>query len=109
LRYQGGNSALPGRLYFKESEGQTVVYDSRSGQAVEHEISEAGLEVLRACNKANRIAQLQAQLGHLPNFDAVKEVAYLQERGLLFQEHERLLSLVLPQKPLEPTASQQPL
>jgi len=28
-----------------------------------------------------------------------KEVAYLQERGLLFQEHERLLSLVLPHDP----------
>ena len=99
LRYQGGNSALPGRLYFKESEGQTVVYDSRSGQAVEHKISEAGLQVLRSCNKAKRIAQLAAELGHLPNFDAVQEVAYLQERGLLFQEHERLLSLVLPHNP----------
>ena len=98
-RWHGTNSALPARLYFKESEGQTVVYDSRSGQAVEHKISETGLEILRACNKANRISQLKAQLGHLPDFDPVKEVAYLQERGLLFQEHERLLSLVLPEKP----------
>ncbi len=99
LRYAGANSTLPARLYFKESEGQTVVYDSRSGKAVEHKISENGLEVLRACNKANRIAQLKAQLGHLPNFDAEKEVAFLRERGLLFQEHERLLNLVLPHEP----------
>jgi radical SAM superfamily enzyme YgiQ (UPF0313 family) len=99
LRYGGANSALPARLYFKESEGQTVVYDSRSGQAVEHKISDAGLQVLRSCNKANRIAQLATELGHLPGFDPVKEVAYLKERGLLFQEHERLLSLVLPQQP----------
>jgi radical SAM superfamily enzyme YgiQ (UPF0313 family) len=99
LRYGGANSALPARLYFKESQGQTVVYDSRSGQAVEHKISDAGLQVLRSCSKAKRIAQLTAELGHLPGFDAVQEVAYLQERGLLFQEHERLLSLVLPQKP----------
>jgi radical SAM superfamily enzyme YgiQ (UPF0313 family) len=99
LRYGAANSALPARLYFKESQGQTVVYDSRSGQAVEHKIGEHGLEVLRACNKTKRIAQLAAELGHLPDFDPVKEVAYLQERGLLFQEHERLLSLVLPQKP----------
>jgi len=107
FRYNGANSALPARLYFKESEGQTVVYDSRSGNAVEHKISEAGLEVLRACNKANRIAQLKAQLGHLPDFNAEKEVAYLQERGLLFQEHERLLSLVLPHQPGEHDRSQQ--
>jgi magnesium-protoporphyrin IX monomethyl ester (oxidative) cyclase len=107
FRYNGANSALPARLYFKESEGQTVVYDSRSGQAVEHKISEAGLQVLRSCNKAKRIAQLAAELGHLPNFDAVQEVAYLQERGLLFQEHERLLSLVLPQQPGDHTPSQQ--
>jgi len=99
LRYGGANSALPARLYFKESQGQTVVYDSRTGQAIEHQISDAGLAVLRSCNKAKRIAQLNAELGHLPNFDAVKEVAYLQERGLLFQEHERLLSLVLPHDP----------
>jgi len=106
FRYNGANSALPAQLYFKESEGQTVVYDSRSGKAVEHKISENGLEVLRACNKANRIAQLKAQLGHLPNFDAEKEVAYLQERGLLFQEHERLLNLVLPQQPGDHDPSQ---
>jgi radical SAM superfamily enzyme YgiQ (UPF0313 family) len=99
FHYNRANSAMPARLYFKESEGQTVVYDSRSGQAVEHKISEAGLEVLRSCNKAKRIAQLAAELGHLPNFDAVQEVAYLRERGLLFQEHERLLNLVLPQQP----------
>ena len=108
LRYSGANSALPARLYFKESEGQTVVYDSRSGQAVEHKISDAGLQVLRACNKANRIAQLAAQLGHLDDFDPAKEVAYLQERGLLFQEHERLLSLVLPHDPSSGSSSELP-
>ena len=43
--------------------------------------------------------QLAAQLGHLDDFDPAKEVAYLLERGLLFQEHERLLSLVLPHQP----------
>jgi len=107
FRYNGANSALPARLYFKESEGQTVVYDSRSGQAVEHKISEAGLQVLRSCDKAKRIAQLNAELGHLPNFDAVQEVAYLKERGLLFQEHERLLSLVLPHQPGDHDPSQQ--
>jgi hypothetical protein len=42
---------------------------------------------------------LAAQLGHLDDFDAAKEVAYLLERGLLFQEGERLLSLVLPHMP----------
>ena len=106
-RSRYNHSAVPARLYFKQSEGQTVVYDSRSGQVVEHKISEVGLEVLRACNKANRIAQLKAQLGHLPDFNAEKEVAYLQERGLLFQEHERLLNLVLPQQPGDHDPSQQ--
>jgi ribosomal peptide maturation radical SAM protein 1 len=106
-RSRYNHSAMPARLHFKESDGETVVYDSRSGQAVEHKISEAGLEILRACNKANRVAQLKAQLGHLPYFDAEKEVAYLQERGLLFQEHERLLSLVLPHQPGEHDRSQQ--
>jgi hypothetical protein len=50
---------------------------------------------------------LKVQLGHLPDFNAEKEVAYLQERGLLFQEHERLLSLVLPGQPGEHDPSQQ--
>jgi hypothetical protein len=37
-------------------------------------------------------------MGHLPGFEAASAVGELHEKGLLFQEEDRFLSLVLPRK-----------
>ena len=70
-----------------------VVYDSRSGSVVEHHIGAAGSTLLLRLDKPTRIAELSKVFSSKLNVE--KEIAQLQEKGLLFQEEDRLFSLVL--------------
>lgn len=82
-------------LYFTQPD---LIYDSRSGEAVEHEITATSRRILDALNKPQTLSALAARLSQLPEFDARGELALLQEKGLVFHEEERYLSLVLPRK-----------
>ncbi|MGB8508472.1 MAG: RiPP maturation radical SAM C-methyltransferase [Pyrinomonadaceae bacterium] len=85
------------QLYFKQLGERNIVHDSRSGQMVEHYLEDTAVQVLQHMHgKPKRIADFQHLLGHLPGFDAEKTVNFLQERGLVFQEQDRYLSLVIP-------------
>lgn len=93
------NASEP-KLYFKQNGAGTVVYDSRCGEAVEHSISDYARQVLEVLSpKPGRIGDLNNRLGHNPDFDGEKELALLQELGLVFREADRYLSLVLPYEP----------
>jgi ribosomal peptide maturation radical SAM protein 1 len=98
-RWHGEDQPPPPRLFFKGQGASSVVYDSRSGEVVEHQIGDVGRQVLEHLAKPRRIKDLAADLSHIPDFDPEKEVALLQERGLVFQEGERYMSLVLPEEP----------
>jgi magnesium-protoporphyrin IX monomethyl ester (oxidative) cyclase len=81
------------RLHLSERGGAATVYDSRSGTAVEYPIAEAPRLLLAALGTPKKLAQLQKEL------DGVRveaELAWLRERGLVFHEGERFLSLVVP-------------
>ena len=92
--------AVPPALYLKKRGEAAVVYDSRSGAAVEHEVSEAGLMILdRIAVKPGRLSDFAACLKDVPGADAAAELAELQRLGLVFQEQDRYLSLVLPASP----------
>jgi hypothetical protein len=84
------------KLYFKQKGGSTVVIDTRSTQAVEHQISDTSRQALEQLNRVSRVADLNSRLGHILNFDAAREIASLQELRLIFQEGDRYMSLVLP-------------
>jgi hypothetical protein len=90
-----GQSKHP-ELYFKNDGETTLIHDSRSGEVVEYPISEVSRQMLELLSKRQRIGNLTEELGHLPNFDAPREIAILQAKGLLFHERESYLSLVLP-------------
>ena len=95
-RWHGDLSQRP-QLYFKEN--STVVYDSRSARPVEHEVGEVGKQVLEfLSNKPGRIGTLTAGLPNLSDIDFSKEVDSLRDRGLVFEEGERYMSLVLPRE-----------
>lgn len=86
-------------LYFKKRGSETVVFDSRSDEVVEHEITDQGLQILQQIAiTPSRPGMIAAKL-NLPNFDPHQELAALQEKGLVFEEHDRYLSLVLPGPP----------
>jgi magnesium-protoporphyrin IX monomethyl ester (oxidative) cyclase len=96
-RWAGDLRVVP-QLVFKKKGKSTIVYDSRAGEAIEHEIGDVGVEVLKKLAGPKRLANIASDLSHIPNLDAEKEVGSLQERGLIFQEADRFMSLVLEEQ-----------
>ncbi|PWT94242.1 MAG: hypothetical protein C5B54_00310 [Acidobacteria bacterium] len=84
------STQLPSRLHFKG--GSQTIYDSRSGSVVEYRIGEMGGAILKHLIKPTLVDEL---LRVFPEGAVLSEIAQLQEYGLLFQEDDRLFSLVL--------------
>lgn len=88
------------KLYFKDGGESTVVFDSRTGKPVEHEVGEVGKQVLGLMSdKPKRLSDLTAKFGDIPDFDPNEIVSTLQSKGLIFQEGDRYLSLVHRSEP----------
>lgn len=85
----------PPRLCFID---KNTIYDSRSGQPVEHYLGEKGTLVLQHLAKPTRIEDLSKTFERLHKMDISEEVAGLEEKGLIFQEGDRLFSLLLEDK-----------
>ena len=94
------NPKTPPQLFFKDNGHSTRVHDSRTGQAIEHDIGETGRQVLEYLDdKPKELPDVAKKMGHISGFDAEREITTLQSKGLLFQEGERYLNLVLPKEP----------
>jgi len=92
------NGSRP-KLYFKQDGDGTVVYDSRFDKVVEHRISNVAIEILKSTEKPRFPSAI-----HLPDVsdaEIEKEIADLDERGLIFWEDNRFINLVLPGPPPE--------
>ena len=90
---------FPPTLCFKQNGSGPIVYDTRSGQVIEHKIDNNIRHLLECMDRPRRIEDMAKELGHLQDFDLARQVAWLQAKGLLFQEGDRFLSLVLPEEP----------
>lgn len=94
------NENIQPKLFFMENGHSTVVHDSRTGKTLEYDIGAVGRQVLDYLNdKPKDFADLAMKLGHIEGFDAASEVAALQAKGLIFQEGDRYLNLVLAKEP----------
>jgi ribosomal peptide maturation radical SAM protein 1 len=91
------------QLYFKDN--STVVYDSRSRRVIEHQVGPIGKRVLERLASPISREDLAKSMDDLSGFDPQRELAFLQYRGLIFQEGNRYLSLVLPHQPPKSTVS----
>ncbi len=80
------------RLYMSQSNGDRAIYDSRSGSVIEYAVSEVTSDVLRYLETPHRFEHLAAEFGEKV---AEREVGYLRERRLLFEENGRMMSLVI--------------
>lgn len=98
-RWHGKDELSPPALFFKPAGASRVVHDSRTGEVIEHRVSEAGLRVLDYLDKPRKLSDITAGLSQTPGFDSEVELASLQHRGLVFQEGERFVSLVFPRRP----------
>jgi len=72
-----------------------VIYDSRSGEEVEHEITSIGFEILDFLTKPMPIERIADQLDNMPFPELSDHLEALQKHGLLFREKNRFLSLVV--------------
>ncbi|HVT18830.1 MAG TPA: RiPP maturation radical SAM C-methyltransferase [Thermoanaerobaculia bacterium] len=101
VRYFQRDRRLKPELTTKERRGAKVVYDSRSGSVVEHVLSPAAWKILDLLEDQHRIPRLVERLEGVPEKEVSAEVAWLKQRGLLFEEDGIYLSLVLrPEKPV---------
>jgi len=94
-RWLNTDNRLQARLCLLEENGQSVVYDSRSGEAIEHTLSANTEKVLRILEEPLGPEDVAGKLRDVPDLDAAGELAYLNERNLLFEEGGRYLSLVI--------------
>jgi ribosomal peptide maturation radical SAM protein 1 len=86
-------AGTPPELRVDERGGVAWVHDSRSGTPGEYALSESAKQVLDAFATAKKPANVAREL---PGVDVDAEVAGLMERGLLFHENERYMSLIIP-------------
>jgi magnesium-protoporphyrin IX monomethyl ester (oxidative) cyclase len=92
-RWMGKDGRPQARLCFLEDE--PTVYDSRSGEEREYSLTEQTKRVLDLLVQPTTALQVTNAFADVSGFDAQREIAFLQERDLLFEENGRYLSLVV--------------
>jgi ribosomal peptide maturation radical SAM protein 1 len=86
----------PPQLFLRKHEDENVIYDSRYGKSVEYAIPDVSAKMLHSLEvKPKDLVDLGREFAAVDGFDAVKEMAYLQEKGLVFEEKGRYLSVAL--------------
>jgi len=98
-RWREEDEGLPPRLFFHEKDGETWIYDSRSGEARDYPVPPGVHRLLLHLNDPRRVASLASELAHVEDLDLDAALAFIQERGLVFPEGEKLMSLVLRREP----------
>lgn len=90
------NGGPPPQLFLSKQQDENVIYDSRSGQGVEYVIPDVSARILHSVEvKPKDLIDLGREFAAVSGFDAAKEIAYLQEKGLVFEEKGRYLSVAL--------------
>jgi ribosomal peptide maturation radical SAM protein 1 len=85
---------LPQLLLYKEGE-QHMIRDSRSGELKEYPIEEAQARILNLMSDTTRAGDVAKEFKDVSGFDVAKEISFLRDKRLLFEEDNRFISLVL--------------
>jgi ribosomal peptide maturation radical SAM protein 1 len=83
---------LPPRLRF--SHGPEGIYDSRSGTVVYHSVGELGTALLHFLSKPARMDGVFRAFSAESETDVSDSIALLRKKGLIFEEGDRMISLV---------------
>ncbi|HEY0727168.1 MAG TPA: hypothetical protein VGD38_03800, partial [Pyrinomonadaceae bacterium] len=90
----------PPKLLLARNGDQCTFTDTRSGELNEYRLEAISGRILDfLADKAKRVGDVAREFSDLEGFNAAKEMAILREKGLLFQEEDRYLSLVLNSRP----------
>ncbi len=80
------------KLVWRRSGESVLIYDSRGGKEILHQLGPHGIAMLEQLGVPKRRSDL---VGLFPECDAEKELATLQAKGLVFEEDQRFMSLVI--------------
>ena len=94
-RWLGRDGKPQARLCLLAAGSGMAVYDSRSGEELEHDLSPLAARVLRHLERPTTIEELNHAFQDVSGFDGRREITYLEDRGLLFEEGRRYMSLVV--------------
>jgi len=84
------------QLFLRENGNESLICDSRSGQILEHRIGEVSRRILKSlADRPKDPVDLAREFRDVADFDASQEIAFLRERGLVFEEGGRFFSLIL--------------
>lgn len=92
-RWIDSNQNLPSRLDFKGD--SDIICDSRSGPAMEYPVGQSAKAILNYLAKPAKVDDIFKTFSAEYGADLSKQIEFLQERGLVFQEGDRMISLVL--------------
>jgi ribosomal peptide maturation radical SAM protein 1 len=95
MRWNRHDRRLQPELAVRGRGGAAVVYDSRSGDAIEHRLSPLGWRILDLLEDQRRLPRLLEKLEGAAEPEVAAEIADLGRRGLLFEEDGTYLSLVI--------------
>ena len=84
------------KLLLNQNGDHCTITDSRSGTVNEYPLEPISGRVLDfLADKAKRVGDVAREFSDVAGFNAAKEMAMLREKGLLFQEEDRYLSLTI--------------
>jgi ribosomal peptide maturation radical SAM protein 1 len=95
-RWKGQDKLPPAQLHFKAA-GSNVVFDSRSGAAVEIALNDQERLILKALEDPLDLELLEKKHPQFGSTEVQKTVLGLSAKKLLFSEGERWMNLVLPE------------
>ncbi len=98
-RQAGAGQAMRPLLFLRERDGATMVYDSRGAEPREIPLSDAGRRILARLEEPRRLAVLARELPDLAASELAAEIDGFRAHGLLFEEDDKLMSLILPHEP----------
>jgi hypothetical protein len=97
-RWPLDDSSRRAQLFREDQNGTTCVHDSRSGNAKVFPLGGLGSRLLDQLETPTIIANLPGILGEAAE-EMDRELTRLRDRGLIFEEGGRALSLVMPRRP----------
>ena len=95
-RYSGEDGRPPAALDLEESDGGIRVHDTRDGTPRDYAIRPAACRILGFLARPATAGRIAAEFPDFAAGELDRELAWLRERELVFEEDGRLLSLVLP-------------
>jgi ribosomal peptide maturation radical SAM protein 1 len=93
VRWDASRQGHPSRLEFKGD--SDVVFDSRSGSVTEYSVGAAGKAILNYLSKPAWKEDIVKVFAPEFGLDVASHIEFLQEKGVVFQEGDKLISLVI--------------